>query len=164
MVEFLGELGSGVGVVLFVEVFDVAVDGGVDDVQGFGDVFVGKVLEEEVEDLFSAFGGGAAGVGGVAAFSGGGEPVGFGDFVAEEEAGGEVGDEGVPGVAVDAGEVARAVALGAGRTGPFDWLRTGPFDSLRSLRAGRMAALSGLMRVSAARTARHQARGGRFRV
>ena len=62
VVEFLGELVAGVDVVLFVEFFGVVVDGGVADLQGFGDLFVGEVMEEEFEDLFSALGGGAAGV------------------------------------------------------------------------------------------------------
>jgi hypothetical protein len=52
--------------------------------------------------------------GAVRALAGGGEVGGLLDLVAEEQAGGQVGDEGVPGVSVDVGEVAEVVAVVAG--------------------------------------------------
>jgi hypothetical protein len=51
----LGEGLAGVDVVLFVEVFDVGVDGAVGDLEVGGDLGVGLALEEAVEDLGAAF-------------------------------------------------------------------------------------------------------------
>ena len=53
-------------------------------------------------------------VGCVAVFAFGGQPIGFGDVGAEEDAVGNVADEVVPAVAFDEGDVADAVASVAG--------------------------------------------------
>ena len=54
-VEFFSELVAGVGVVLFVEGFDVAMDCGIGDAEGGGDGVVRLAGEEKVKDLLPAF-------------------------------------------------------------------------------------------------------------
>ena len=110
--EFLEEFFARVDVVLFVDSFDVLVDGGVTDVQRFGDLVVGVALEEERQDLLAARRWGAVQAWAVFAFAvgGEGEVFWFGDLAAVEEAGGDVGDELVPTVAVEAREEGDAVA------------------------------------------------------
>src|SRR5436309_1956123 len=54
-----GELLAGVDVVLFVEGFYVAVDGGVAYAQVLGDFLIAQAFEEAVEDLLAAFAWGA---------------------------------------------------------------------------------------------------------
>ena len=117
VVEPFGELLAGVNVVLFVDGFHVDVDGGVAYAQVLGDFVVGEALEQAVEDLLAALAGWAEEVGAVFSFSffGGVEVLGARHFVAVEQAGGDVGDEVVPGVAACYwGEVADVVAGVAG--------------------------------------------------
>jgi hypothetical protein len=111
-----GEGLAGVDVVLVVEFFGVVVDVAIADIEFGGDLFVGeRCRRQEEEDLFAALGGGTVQVGADGALADLGEGRRFGDFVAEEQAGGEVGDEVVPGVAdVCAGEEADAMAFVAG--------------------------------------------------
>jgi hypothetical protein len=117
VLETRAELVARVDVVLFVEAFDVAVDGGVTDSEGLRDVVVALAFEEEVLDLLAAFAGFAEEGGAVGAFAGLFVPGGGWDFVAVEEAGGDVGDEVVPGVAGEAGVVLDVVAGVAGEGG-----------------------------------------------
>jgi hypothetical protein len=81
-----------------------------------GDLAVGAAFEDEVEDGHSAWAGrcefAVAG-----AFSFALIPGGFGDFVAEEQAAGEVGDDGVPGAVVGASGGGDLVAESAGEEG-----------------------------------------------
>lgn len=94
-----------------------ALDGGEDVGRGHeqvaGDAGDGPAVEDAAADLVAA-GGFAVGLGVEGALARGGEGVGSFDFVAEEEAVGEIGDQVVPGVGGGAGEELDAVAVVAG--------------------------------------------------
>jgi hypothetical protein len=107
-----------VNVVLLVKDFDVRADDGVADFQLLGDLSIGLALQEELQDLLAPFGRGTIQGGMVFAFAfvGSVEVGGPGDLVAIKQTAGDVGDELVPTVVVDAAEKAKAVALMAGET------------------------------------------------
>src|SRR2546423_8744183 len=91
----------------------MVVDGGEADVQVEGDLVVGPAFEKSFEHLLTARGWNARGTRGVGACAVGGEPRGAGDFAAVEEAGGEMGDDLVPEVAIDTAEAAEVVTAEA---------------------------------------------------
>jgi len=104
-------------VVLAEEIVEVGVECASGDLQVALDFFVGPAVLEAAEDLVAA-GGGAVELAEGGAFAAAElEPGGWGDFVAEEEAGGHVGDEVVPAGFVEGGEVEDVVAFGAGEGG-----------------------------------------------
>jgi len=105
------------GVVLAEEILEVGVEGAFGDLQVALDAVVGPAVEEAAEDLVAA-GGGAVELADAGAFAAAElEPGGWGDFVAEKQAGGEVGDEVVPAALVEGGEMEDVVAFGAGEGG-----------------------------------------------
>lgn len=96
----------------------VVSDGLLADPEVFGDLGVGPAFDEAVEDFVALGGGAVLGGFGVVEFFLAGEGGGDLDFVAEEEAGGEGGDDVVPGVVGGPGDAAAdAVAVVAGEGG-----------------------------------------------
>ena len=96
-------------------------DVGLDAVHGHGqfagDLAVGAAFEEKVEDGGATRGGGCVELAVAGALALGFVPGGFFDFVAEEQAAGEMGDEEVPAAVVGAGEGGDVVAEFAGEGG-----------------------------------------------
>src|SRR5437763_329364 len=93
--EFGGELDAGGDVFLLAEGADVFLDFSESHRQVAGDAAVGPAVENSAEDGLAAerFSAEAAGTGDFAAWL---VPLGFLDFVAEEQAAGEGGDDEIP--------------------------------------------------------------------
>ncbi len=95
-------------------------DGAIDGVEGFvhvaGDLGRREAKAQAFKDFF-ADGGLAMELADAGALTLWDEGGGFGDFVAEEQAGGEMGDDLIPGVVFDGGEIGDVVAFAAGEDG-----------------------------------------------
>ena len=112
-VEFFGEFPHVFDVFFAAHQVEVSLDAVEAHVQVLGDFQRGPAEAKAGED-FAADGGGVAEAAGAGVFALGLEGRGFLDFVAEEEAGGDVADELIPEAGVDGGEVFYLVAGAAG--------------------------------------------------